>query len=270
MDSPRCHNCHINDHRDAWEVVRRANHPNIGLILDSFHTLARKLDVNSIRAIPKDKIFIVQLADAPVIDMDLLYWSRHFRNMPGEGDLPVTDFMAAVAATGYDGYLSLEIFNDQFRGTSSRAIAADGRRSLVWLMDQVRRQEPDIAIEVPAMPPPIAVEGLEFVEFAADKKSAPGLEALLTGLGFARAGKHVSKAVTLWRQGGINIVVNTEREGMARSSFIVHGTSVYAIGLRVEDAAATVARVRPCHPFASALGTGRTPPLTQGNRLSSL
>ena len=36
---------HISDHRDAWEIVRRADHPNIGLILDSFHTLARKIDV---------------------------------------------------------------------------------------------------------------------------------------------------------------------------------------------------------------------------------
>src|SRR6478736_10184394 len=130
---------HISDHRDAWEIVRRADHPNIGLILDSFHTLSRKIDVNSIRSIPKEKIFIVQLADAPLIDMDLLYWSRHFRNMPGEGDLPVTAFTEAVAATGYDGYLSLEIFNDQFRGGSTRAIAADGHRSLIYLADQVRR-----------------------------------------------------------------------------------------------------------------------------------
>ncbi|TIW05357.1 MAG: sugar phosphate isomerase/epimerase, partial [Mesorhizobium sp.] len=128
---------HINDHRDAWEIVRRADHPSIGLILDSFHTLARKTDVGTIRAIPGDRIFIVQLADAPLIDMDLLYWSRHFRNMPGEGDLPVIDFMRAVAATGYDGPLSLEIFNDQFRGGSPKSIAMDGRRSLINLMDQV-------------------------------------------------------------------------------------------------------------------------------------
>jgi 4-hydroxyphenylpyruvate dioxygenase len=33
----------IYDRRDAWQIVRRANHPNIGLILDSFHTLGRKL-----------------------------------------------------------------------------------------------------------------------------------------------------------------------------------------------------------------------------------
>lgn len=65
------------------EIVRRADHPNIGLILDSFHTLARKIDPASIRAIPKDKIFIVQLADAPMIEMELLHWSRHYRNMPG-------------------------------------------------------------------------------------------------------------------------------------------------------------------------------------------
>src|SRR5690606_33806390 len=65
---------HINDHRDAWEIVRRADHASIGLILDSFHTLARKIDPNTIRAIPGDRIFIVQLADAPLIDMDLLYW----------------------------------------------------------------------------------------------------------------------------------------------------------------------------------------------------
>ena len=119
---------HVNDHRDAWEIVRRADHPSIGLILDSFHTLARKINPDTIRSIPGDRIFIVQLADAPRIDMDLLYWSRHFRNMPGEGDLPVVAFMRAVAATGYDGPLSLEVFNDQFRGGSPKAISVDGQR----------------------------------------------------------------------------------------------------------------------------------------------
>ncbi|PSH55273.1 3-keto-5-aminohexanoate cleavage protein, partial [Phyllobacterium brassicacearum] len=163
---------HIHDHRDAWEIVRRADHANIGLILDSFHTLARKIDVNSIRSIPREKIFIVQLADAPLIDMDLLYWSRHYRNMPGEGDLPVLDFMRAVAATGYDGYLSLEIFNDQFRGGSPRSIAIDGHRSLIYLGDQVKRSEPDIVMTIPPMPAPIEVTGVEFVEFAANEEEA--------------------------------------------------------------------------------------------------
>jgi 4-hydroxyphenylpyruvate dioxygenase len=239
---------HINDHRDAWEIVRRADHPNIGLILDSFHTLARKIDVETIRAIPGDRIFIVQLADAPLIEMDLLYWSRHFRNMPGEGDLPVTAFMRAVAATGYDGPLSLEIFNDQFRGGSPKSIAVDGRRSLINLMDQVRRAEPELAIDVPAMPDRVAVRGVEFVEFAADDAEAAELAALLCAMGFGLAARHRNRHVTLWRQGrageGINIVINTGHEGFAHSSYLVHGANAYAIGLRVDDAAATVERAR--------------------------
>ena len=161
----------------------------------------------------------MQLADAPLIDMDLLYWSRHFRNMPGQGDLPVRDFMQAVAATGYDGYLSLEIFNDQFRGGSAKSISVDGRRSLVWLMDQVRREEPALQLSVPPMPDRIGVEGVEFIEFAANRHGANELGALLKVLGFREAGRHVSKDVALYRQGEINIVINTEREGFAHSSF---------------------------------------------------
>lgn len=235
---------HVFDHRDAWEVVRRADHENIGLILDSFHTLSRKIDPDSIRSIPGDRIFIVQLADAPLIDMDLLYWSRHFRNMPGEGDLPVVDFMRAVAATGYSGPLSLEIFNDQFRGGSPKAISVDGRRSLVYLMDQVSRLEADIAIEVPSMPDRIEVSGVAFIEFAADEAEARELSDLLLAMGFQRVGRHRSKAVFVYRQGDINIVINTETDGLAHSSYVTHGTSAYALGLKVADATATVARAR--------------------------
>ncbi|WIJ25069.1 bifunctional sugar phosphate isomerase/epimerase/4-hydroxyphenylpyruvate dioxygenase family protein [Devosia sp. RR2S18] len=249
---------HISDHRDAWEIVRRADHPNIGLILDSFHTLSRKIDPESIRAIPGDKIFLVQLADAPLIDMDLLYWSRHFRNMPGEGDLPVVPFMRAVAATGYDGPLSLEIFNDQFRAGSPRAIANDGHRSLLYLMDEVARVEPQLAISVPAMPPRIEVNNIEFVEFTADEEDGEKLAKLLRTMGFRRAGKHRSKDVTLYTQGGIHLVINTEREGLAHSCFITHGTSAYAIGLRVSDARATLERasVLGAKMFEQAVGPG--------------
>ncbi|MCR6672925.1 bifunctional sugar phosphate isomerase/epimerase/4-hydroxyphenylpyruvate dioxygenase family protein [Devosia ginsengisoli] len=235
---------HVNDHRDAWEIVRRADHPSIGIILDSFHTLARGIDADSIRSIPGDRIFIVQLADAPRIDMDLLYWSRHFRNMPGEGDLDVTGFMRAVAATGYSGPISLEIFNDQFRSGSPRTIAADGHRSLVYLMDQVRNSEPDIAINVPVLPPRVDVHGVAFVEFAADEAEAQALAGHLRRLGFRLTGRHKSKAVERFTQGEINIVVNTEREGLAHSAYLMHGTSAYALGLMVDDAAATVDRAR--------------------------
>ena len=248
----------INDHRDAWEVVRRANHPNIGLILDSFHSLARGIPSDSIRAIPGDKIFIVQLADAPAIQLDVLQWSRHLRNMPGQGDLPVRDFVIAVAATGYDSVLSLEIFNDQFRGGATKTIAVDGQRSLLALMDDVKRAEPNIHFSVPEMPSPIGVTGVEFIEFATSDKEAPQLAAFLETMGFTRAGQHKSKAVTLYRQGDIRLVVNTERTGLAHSSYVTHGTSAYAVGLKVDDAAATVrrAQILGAEPFEQRPGKG--------------
>ena len=51
--------------------------------------------------VPAAKLFFVQLADAPKLSMDVLSWSRHFRNFPGQGDLDVTGFMRAVLASGY-------------------------------------------------------------------------------------------------------------------------------------------------------------------------
>jgi 4-hydroxyphenylpyruvate dioxygenase len=249
---------HINDHRDAWEIVRRADHTSIGLILDSFHTLSRKIDVQSIRAIPGDKIFIVQLADAPMIEMDLLYWSRHFRNMPGEGDLAVTDFMRAVAATGYDGYVSLEIFNDQFRGGASAAISADGKRSITHLLDEVHRREPAALAGLPAIPAKADVEDVAFIEFAVGDNEGQQLEALLATLGFCHVAQHRSKAVSLFRQGGVNLILNREERGFASASYLVHGANAYAMALMVDDARQAQARAVAlgAEPFDQAVETG--------------
>lgn len=233
---------HVNDHRDAWEIVRRADHPNVGLILDSFHTLARKIDPDTIRRIPRDKIFFVQLADAPQIGMDLLYWSRHFRNMPGEGDLPVTDFMRAVAATGYGGPISLEIFNDQFRGGRPEGLARDGYRALISLIDDVRRLEPDIRVDLPAFPARQPVRGVEFIEFATRGEEATRLASVLKTMGFSHVGDHIAKKVALWQQGNIRIIVNQETTGFASAAYAVHGTSICDIGLKVDSASATIAR----------------------------
>ena len=249
---------HINDYRDAWEAVRRADHASVGIVLDTFHTLARKTDLSAMRSIPRDRIFLVQVADAPAMDMDVLQWSRHFRNFPGQGDLPVLDFMTALDATGYDGLLSLEIFNDQFRAGSSRSLAVDGHRSLIYLMDQMRSCTDHAAQMPPALPPRSPCLGTEFIEFAIDGANTHEFEKLLSGLGFLKAGQHVSKDVSRWTQGGINIVLNSDTEGFAHAYNIMHGTGVCAIGLRVADAKATLARAEGLldHPFRQPVRPG--------------
>ena len=61
-----------------------------------------------------------------------------------------------------------------------------------------------------------------------------------------------------WRQGAINLVINSEREGFAHASYITHGPSVCALGLRVEDAQSAMARARAllAQPFTQAVGPG--------------
>ncbi len=243
---------HIHDFRDSWEVVRRADHAAVGLVLDSFHIFARKTELSRLPSIPRDRIFLVQLADAPLLEMDYLSWSRHFRNFPGQGDFPILSFMEGLHQTGYDGLLSLEIFNDQFRAGSARNVAIDGHRSLIYLLDQLNERT-GIAR---AMPPRVRCRGTEFIEFALDESSEPEFSALLGGLGFTRTGIHKSKSVTRWSQGAINLVANTEKEGFAHSYYITHGTAVCALGLRVDDAAATLRRARALvdQPFQQAVG----------------
>lgn len=248
---------HVNDYRDSWEIVRRADHPAVGLVLDTFHIFARNTDLKQIHSIPRDRIFLVQVADAPRMDMDILQWSRHFRNLPGQGDLPLLEFMTALQATGFDGLLSLEIFNDQFRAGSARAVAVDGHRSLIYLLDRLQRQT-GVSSGLPALPDRAVCSGVEFIEFAIDEATAPSFVRLLGGLGFRHTGQHKSKNVARWQQGDINLVVNTETEGFAHSFNITHGTAVCAIALRVSDATATLDRAQELldRPFRQAVGPG--------------
>jgi 4-hydroxyphenylpyruvate dioxygenase len=85
---------------------------------------------------------------------------------------------------------------------------------------------------------------VEFIEFCASEEEAPYLGELLGTLGFAPVRRHRTKAVTRWRQGQINLVVNCESEGFAHFFESIHGTSVCAIGLRVPEAAAAMRRAR--------------------------
>ncbi len=237
----------------AWDIVRRADHPHLGLILDSFHTLSLKDDPAGIAAIPGEKIFFVQMADAPLLAMDVLQWARHHRSFPGQGQLDVETFFEQVLLAGYGGTLSLEIFNDVFRETPNRRTAVDAMRSLLYLESQARqRLEREAAaagdgdgsdrrrrvlsrVELFSPPPVPVLAGLAFVEFAANEASAAALGALLSQLGFERVARHRSKAVVLYRQGDIHFVVNAEPGSFARARFEAHGTSVCALGVRAAD-----------------------------------
>lgn len=240
---------HISTWRHAWQVVAVAGHPALGLILDSFHTLALGDDLSALPMVPAEKIFFAQLADAPKLSMDVLSWSRHFRNFPGQGQLPVAAFVRDLIAAGYRGPLSLEIFNDEFRAAPARLMARDGLRSLLLVEAEAG------ATTLPDVP---RCDGIEFLEFAVDDDSGRRLGEALRSLGFHYAGRHRSKSVDLFRQGRINLILNSEQDSAAAEHFHFHGPSVCAMAFRVDDAQRAVRRAEAllCPEWRERTGPG--------------
>jgi 4-hydroxyphenylpyruvate dioxygenase len=240
---------HVNRWRRAWKIVQMADHQALGLIVDSFHTLAVGDDASGVASVPADRLFFVQLADAPRLTLDALSWSRHFRNFPGQGELPIADFLRSVLAAGYRGALSLEVFNDEFRAAPARLVARDGLRSL-------RLVEAEAGATT--LPPPPAFDGIEFLEFAVDDDAGRRLGELLRDMGFHYAGRHRSKSVDLFTQGRVNLVLNSEPDSAAAEHFQMHGPSVCAMALRVDDAARGLERARAllCPDWQERTGEG--------------
>ncbi|QTX03538.1 bifunctional sugar phosphate isomerase/epimerase/4-hydroxyphenylpyruvate dioxygenase family protein [Agromyces archimandritae] len=220
---------YVDDYRHAWRLVELADRPNLGVCLDSFHILSRGHDPAAIEEIPAEKIFFLQLADAPRLDMDVLSWSRHHRLFPGEGDFDLTGFLAHVQRAGYTGPLSLEVFNDTFRQTDVTRTAAHARRSLSWLADRTARERGTWADRLPE---PQRAQGIDFVEIGGGDLDA--VDRLLDRLGFAFRGRHRTKPVRLWTAGDARIILNEQlRAERPRLS---------AFGLVVADAASAAAR----------------------------
>ncbi len=198
---------HVSTWDHSWRIVRRADHPALGLCLDSFHVLSRDVSTAGIAGITPGKIFFLQLADAPHLRMDVLQWSRHHRLFPGQGAFDLTGFVARVLAAGYTGPLSLEVFNDVFRQADPRRTAIDAMRSLIALEDTLPADRP--ATGVRRLPGAPRLSAHAFSEFTVDGRSGPVLQAALLGLGFAHTGQHRSKPVELWEQGACRVVLNS-------------------------------------------------------------
>ena len=228
---------HVDDYRVAARVARAADHPAVGTCLDSFHILSRGADPAGILEIPGDLIFFLQLAEAPRMAMDVLQWSRHYRCFPGQGGLDVTSVALNALLAGYEGPLSLEVFNDIFRQAPAEQTARDAYRSLLHLQDELRRavavrrasgirstaHELDRveALLLPIPDPPRA-QGLAFVEL--DDQVGGPLAALIDRIGFARA--RTAPDATAWVHGDVWLATRPVDADVA---------GVSGLGVRVDD-----------------------------------
>ncbi len=133
----------VQEFPQAWELVHRADMPNLGLGLDSFHLFATKTPLEDLELLDPDKIFLVQLADFMWTEIksleERMTTARHFRVFPGEGvhsaDLAL--LVGRLHALGYRGDYSFEVFNDDYQQMPLPAVAQRAWRSALWLAEDV-------------------------------------------------------------------------------------------------------------------------------------
>ena len=248
---------HITKETQALEVLNAVDHPSFGLALNSFFSLADGSQAARLRDVPGEKLFHVQLSDAPGFDFDISGLKSHFGLLPGQGDLNLESFVRVLARAGYQGPWSLARVSDAMQA-GRPAYARDGFRALVSLLDAVASTEPALKKPLKDLPTRGYPSGFEFLEFAVDEASKEQLTQTLSAMCFRRERRHVSKSVELWRQGAVNIVVNSESSGFAADAFAAHGPTVCDMGLRVRDADAAVARATALGApvFQQPVGTG--------------
>lgn len=135
----------VNEFTTAWELINRADCPNLGLGLDSFHLFAANTSLEEIDYLQPDKIFLVQLADFMWQETktfeERMATARTFRVFPGEGvhSPQLMTLVRKLHALGYAGDYSFEVFNDDYLQMPLPMVAERARRSALWLSEDVLR-----------------------------------------------------------------------------------------------------------------------------------
>jgi len=92
---------------EALEIVAAVNHPNVGLVIDTYHVWQ---EPNLLKSIAK--------AGPHILGVHISDWhepprSPNDRLVMGDGVIPLREIIAAIEATGYQGFYDVEIFSDE-------------------------------------------------------------------------------------------------------------------------------------------------------------
>jgi sugar phosphate isomerase/epimerase len=137
---------HINEFTTAWRAVERADMPNLGVGLDSYHIFATETELDALDDLDPRKIFFVQLSDfmwqQTRTPEERMTTARTFRVFPGEGvhTEALVSLVQRLDALGYAGDYSFEVFNDDYQQMRVETVAARARRSAAWLAEDVLRR----------------------------------------------------------------------------------------------------------------------------------
>ncbi|MET7401668.1 sugar phosphate isomerase/epimerase [Dactylosporangium sp. NPDC005572] len=126
----------IPDLATGLAVVTDANRDNGGLCIDSWHFFRGRPDLDLLRTVPAERVFMVQFNDGPIppVNPNRMVDAVHHRVLPGDGDFDLPSFVTALDRPGVDAPLSIEVYSDELwrRPTSDAArLAAQATRAVV-------------------------------------------------------------------------------------------------------------------------------------------
>ena len=92
--------------------------------------------------------------------------------------------------------------------------------------------QPNLGMQVTTFENPMGINGFEFVEFAAPAGEGPRMRDYLEKLGFTAIARHRQRAITLFRQGTINFLLNEQADSFAADFAAAHGPSACGFAIR--------------------------------------
>jgi sugar phosphate isomerase/epimerase len=131
----------INEYPAVWEAVRRAGQPNLGVLVNVFHLLAKGTALAPLDQIPGDRIFLVQMADYLGDLRDITETADHRRAFPNESAHRgiIADMLRRVHRAGYRGDYVFEVFNDEYLHLAPESVMARARRAAQWVVEETTR-----------------------------------------------------------------------------------------------------------------------------------
>ncbi len=106
----------VHDLDTALAVVNGADAPNGGLAIDTWHMSKLGITPDDLRRVPLSRLAWVELSDGFYEDMDdLIDETVNHRQLPGEGEFPLPDYIAACREVGYEDPWGVEVLSEELR-----------------------------------------------------------------------------------------------------------------------------------------------------------
>ena len=215
--------------------------PSFYVTINSKNILMDGSQPSLINQIPLSLIDHVQLTDISKYISSEDQISNLSELLPNEGVLDLKSFIKIFLKKNFKG--SISVANNNILNNKANLIK-DANRAFVSVFDDVVSSDISLDNLNLEIPPKINLNGFEFLEFTVFGEDHTSLVKMLKKLSFRKERIHKTKNVELWRQGSINILINSEKNSFAEQVYLKNGPSICDIAIKVKDAIQTIDRAK--------------------------